>query len=179
MLRPVICLPNPAGLRFADMQTNPGGAAHVRGSGAYFIGVSGLGWLLDISLLVLLVGRLGLQPFPASIASACTAALGVFLISRRFIFRGRRNALGARIALYMGYSICMILAAAAAIHGLVHWGRAAAIGLHWSAPAPLLAACAKVVVTPPQLLANFHVARFMSEHNLNRQVAKATAVPHP
>jgi putative flippase GtrA len=162
---------------FAVMQTNRANAAQLKG--AFFIGLSGLGWLLDISLLVLLVGRLGLQAFPASIASASVAALSVFLISRRFIFKGRRNALGTRVALYMGYSLCMILAAAAAIHGLVHLGRGAALGLHWAVPASLLAACAKVVVTPPQLLANFHVARFMSEHALDRPPPKAIAVPHP
>jgi putative flippase GtrA len=59
-----------------------------------FAGLSGLGWLLDMAVLLALVGLLGLPPFLANIASSCAAALSVFLISRLVIFDGARTALG-------------------------------------------------------------------------------------
>ena len=131
-----------------------------------FSGLSGLGWLLDVSILLLLVGASGVPVFAANIVSSSTAALCVFLLSRHFVFERRTHALGTRIAIYMAYTLCMILAAAAALQAIVSFlgGLEVLRPMHLSAT--VLAGVAKVIVTPPQLLLNFFMARAMSERTI-------------
>ena len=47
-----------------------------------FGGLSGLGWIADTCILLLLVRLTGMAPFAANIISSCIAALSVFLLSR-------------------------------------------------------------------------------------------------
>ena len=128
-----------------------------------FGGLSGMGWLLDFALLLSMVGVLGVPPFLANVISSSTAALTVFLLSRRFIFDRGEGGLGTRIAVYLLYTLCLITAAAWAMTLIIQLlaGLAQANGY---APSPaVLTACAKVLVTPPQLLLNFLMSRHMSE----------------
>lgn len=138
-----------------------------------FAGLSGLGWLLDVAVLLALVGLLGVPPFVANIVSSCVAALSVFLISRLLIFDGVRTALGVRVLVYLAYTLCMILLAAAVLQELVEAGRAIAAGQGWRVTPTLLTAMAKVIVTPPQLLMNFAMARYMSERAFGARVRHA------
>ena len=77
-----------------------------------FGGLSGMGWLLDFALLLSMVGAFGVPPFVANVISSSTAALTVFLLSRRLIFDRSEGALGTRIAVYLVYTLCLITAAA-------------------------------------------------------------------
>lgn len=128
-----------------------------------FGGLSGMGWLLDLTLLLSMVGGLGTPPFLANVISSSTAALLVFLLSRRLIFDRREGALGTRVAVYLLYTLCLITAAAWAMTLIIHGldGLAQAYGQDPSRAA--LTAAAKVLVTPPQLLLNFLMSRHMSE----------------
>ncbi len=131
-----------------------------------FGGLSGLGWLLDFALLLSMVGALGVPPFVANVISSSTAALTVFLASRRFIFDRSEGALGTRIAVYLLYTLCLITAAAWVMTLIIQVlaGLAQANGY---APSPaVLTACAKVLITPPQLLLNFLMSRHMSERTI-------------
>ena len=128
-----------------------------------FGGLSGMGWLLDFALLLSMVGGLAVPPFVANIISSSIAALTVFLVSRRLIFDRREGALGTRVAVYLLYTLCLITAAAGVMTVIIQLlaGLAQANGY---APAPaVLTACAKVLITPPQLLLNFLMSRHMSE----------------
>ena len=131
-----------------------------------FGGLSGMGWLLDFALLLTMVGVLGAPPFLANVISSSTAALTVFLLSRRLIFERSEGALGTRIAVYLLYTLCLITVAAWVMTLIIHvlFGLAQANGY---APAPtVLAAAAKVLITPPQLLLNFLMSRTMSERTI-------------
>ena len=133
-----------------------------------FGGLSGAGWLLDFSLLLLMVGAFSVPPFAANVVSSSIAALSVFLLSRRFIFARSAGALGRRVTIYLLYTLCVIAAAALAISLLVGGldGLAQLHGLHPSRT--VLAAVAKILVTPPQLLMNFLMSRHMSERAMGR-----------
>lgn len=134
---------------------------------ARFVMLSGCGWCLDMALFGWGV-TLGADPFAANLLSALTAASLVFLASRRLAFARQEGAAAQRSALYALYTLGVILLAGRAIAILMlamDWmaGRA---GL---APTPALAAMlAKVAVTPPQLLANFLVARALAERRWTR-----------
>lgn len=131
-----------------------------------FGGLSGMGWLLDFALLLSMVGALGMPPFAANVVSSSTAALTVFLVSRRFIFDRSEGALGTRVAVYLLYTLCLITAAAWVMTLIIQVlaGLAQANGY---APSPaVLTACAKVLITPPQLLLNFLMSRHMSERTM-------------
>ena len=56
-----------------------------------FGSLSGLGWLLDLAILLSLVGGLGAPAFAANIVSSSVAAMSVFLVSRSLIFRRGRG----------------------------------------------------------------------------------------
>jgi putative flippase GtrA len=128
-----------------------------------FGGLAGLGWIGDFSLLLLLVGLVGLQSAPANAISSATAALAVFLMSRELVFFKADGKLLLRCALYLSYTAVVILLASLAIRyltgGLGAWARSADRAL----PATASAAIAKVLVTPPQFLLNYCTSRWLSE----------------
>ena len=128
-----------------------------------FGGLSGMGWLLDFALLLSMVGGFGVPPFVANLISSSIAALTVFLVSRRLIFDRSEGGLGTRIAVYLLYTLCLITAAAWAMT-LIIGGLGGLAQAHGYDPSrAVLTACAKVLVTPPQLLLNFLMSRHMSE----------------
>ena len=134
-----------------------------------FGGLSGMGWLLDFALLLSMVGGLGVPPFAANIISSSAAALTVFLLSRRLIFNRSEGALGTRIAVYLAYQLCLITSAAGAMV-LIIQGLGALAQLYGFGPSQAaLTAAAKVLITPPQLLLNFLMARHMSERAMARR----------
>lgn len=128
-----------------------------------FGGLSGMGWLLDFALLLSMVGVLGVPPFIANVISSSIAALTVFLVSRRFIFDRSEGALGTRIAVYLLYTLCLITAAAGAMALIIHVLAGLGQANGYAPSAAVLTACAKVLITPPQLLLNFLMSRHMSE----------------
>lgn len=133
-----------------------------------FAGLSGVGWLLDATLLLALVSAAGWLPSHANIASSCTAALAVFLLSRQMVFHKASRALLLRVAAYLAYSLCLILAASLAVGIIVP--PLSMVAASWSQQWAWTAAtaAAKVLVTPPQLLLNFVVSRFLAERSLGR-----------
>lgn len=131
-----------------------------------FGGLSGVGWLLDFTLLLSMVSGLGLPPFVANVISSSTAALTVFLVSRRFIFTRNEGVLGTRIAAYFVYTLCVIAAAALAMTFIIRVLNGLALAYGDAPSSTLLTAVAKVLVTPPQLLMNFVMSRYLSERTM-------------
>lgn len=138
-----------------------------------FGGLSGLGWLADTCILLTLVGVFGMTPFAANVISSCTAALSVFLVSRELVFSKASGRTSLRILAYLAYVLVAIGIASVAVQWLSVWlpEFAGARGIALSATA--VAGIAKVLVTPPQLVLNFIVSRFMSE----RRVGDRHAAP--
>lgn len=128
-----------------------------------FATVSGLGWLLDLSILLSLVRYLEVPASVANLVSSCTAALSVFLVSRYLVFQRAKTGLGLRMVLYLAYTLVVIVLAGVVIQVLLGplSNVTRLLGLSFSATG--LAAIAKIIVTPPQLLLNFVVARAMNE----------------
>lgn len=128
-----------------------------------FAALAGCGWLLDLVLLLLLV-RASVSPSLANVVSSMTAAASVFVVSRLLVFDGPAGGLPVRLGLYLLYTIAVILVASAVV-GLLASRLASPEGLlgFRTGSATATAAAAKVLVTPPQLLLNFFVSRFLSE----------------
>jgi hypothetical protein len=93
----------------------------------------------------------------------------VFLISRRLVFNRAEGALLQRVALYFGYNLALILLASLAVGYLAPHLAALAARMNIDASSTAIAAAAKVLVTPPQLLMNFLASRLLSEAGLARQ----------
>lgn len=120
-----------------------------------FAFVSGVGWLFDVAVLAGLTRLAAWPPFAANLVSSLLAASAVFLFTRKRVHAGQDGAVPGRLAGYLIYTLAVILAASALMQALAD---ALAGGFTPTAAALL----AKVVVTPPQLLSNFLVSRFIS-----------------
>ncbi len=134
-----------------------------------FGGLSGLGWIADMSILLCLVRLLGMAPFVANMISSATAAVGVFLLSREIVFTKADGRVGLRVAFYLAYTSSVILIASLGVAAIVAWlgPFAAANGVVLSGLA--VTASAKVIVTPPQLVLSFLMSRFLSERDMKRR----------
>lgn len=133
-----------------------------------FAGLSGLGWLLDITIFLTLVSVFKLEPFQANTVSSCTAALGVFLLSRELIYRKASKVLLLRVAIYLTYTLIVIVVASTVIDIIVSILRPLAENIIGEWSLIVLAGTAKVIVTPPQLILNYYMSRFISERQFSR-----------
>ncbi len=128
-----------------------------------FGGLSGCGWLLDCALLLLLTRQLALGSSLANAVSSCVAAGLVFTVSRLHVFDGRRSPAAARTVMYLAYTGGVIALASAAMPLAELLARTLAGAAALDASPGQLTLAAKVLVTPPQLLCNFVVARHLSQ----------------
>lgn len=132
-----------------------------------FGGLSGLGWLLDLSLLLLLVGAVGVPNFLANLLSSLVAAGTVFLVSRRVVFSSAEGKVSFRLAAYLLFTVLVVLIASAAFKLVVDLIE------HETAQRALLllptvvVAAAKIIITPPQLVLNFLMSRYLNERVLD------------
>lgn len=120
-----------------------------------FVAISGCGWLLDFALFSLAVGLAHWPPGVANLVSATVAALSVFLVSRRLVFR-RNDRDWRAVGLYLAYTEANI----------VFWSLAIQLVsgtfVTWALAPSMAAMLAKIVVTPLSLTANFFVTRLLS-----------------
>ena len=128
-----------------------------------FGGLSGLGWIADTCILLALVSFVGMMPFLANIISSCIAALSVFLASRELVFAKASGRTGLRVLGYLAYVLVLICIASLFVQLISTGLRGLAEAYHLALSATLVAGIAKVIVTPPQLVLNFLMSRFMSE----------------
>lgn len=135
-----------------------------------FGGLSGLGWIADTCILLALVTWASLPPLAANVISSCVAALSVFLLSREAVFEKAAGGAGRRAGLYLVYTLAVIAIASLCVQALAAWigGLMAADGVAASRTAA--AGIAKVLVTPPQLVMNFLMSRYLSERPMKGAV---------
>ncbi len=131
-----------------------------------FGGLSGLGWLADACILLVLVGYFGITPLVANFISSCIAALAVFLISRELIFSKATGRTGLRVLGYLAYVLALICVASVMAQLISTWVLELSATHRLAVSATMAAAVAKVIITPPQLVSNFLVSRAMSERKL-------------
>lgn len=126
--------------------------------GGIFIGVSGIGWLLDFALYTLLA-FCAVPLFWCNICGAFAGISFVFIFSTRYIFKSHSALpLWVKYVLYVLYQIVLVCSVSwllVRIHGAL-----LASGL---LPQSILAIAAKILVTPITLVLNFLVLKQLIE----------------
>jgi putative flippase GtrA len=131
-----------------------------------FAGLSGVGWLIDFCLLLVLVRLFALPVFTANLISAGTAGLTVFLLSRRVVFGVSHGSVAHRALFYLLYTVAVIVLASWAIRLLAGGFQSGSIAR--LARPVVAAAVAKILVTPVTLGLNFIVAKGVNEWGRHR-----------
>ena len=130
------------------------------GQALRFLGLSGIGWLLDFTVYTLLSLRFRDLAW-VNVLSSLVGASFVFLFSTRFVFRdSHRIPLRLKYAIYIAYQLVLIFLISkllAWVHLLIvtHTDRAALVSL-----APVLA---KILVTPVTMTVNFFAMKTVIE----------------
>jgi putative flippase GtrA len=128
-----------------------------------FGALSGGGWLLDCGLLLVLSQTIGMSLPVANFLSSSIAALTVFSASTFLVFESPRSQSFLKTVVYFCYTSAIIVLASAVIGpvlALIDYMRQYIAVQLTPGQAAFLA---KVVITPPQLFANFMVSRYLSE----------------
>lgn len=130
-----------------------------------FGALSGGGWLLDSGLLLLLSQRLGISLFAANFISSSIAALSVYTVARFVVFHGSQGRPLIKTLIYFCYTCGIIVLASILIGPLAWFLQRSADYLSLSPTAGQISFLAKASITPPQLLANFLMSRYLVEFN--------------
>jgi putative flippase GtrA len=127
---------------------------------------SGSGWLLDCSLLLFLSQIVGTPLFAANFISSSIAAITVFTISRFYVFQSTESYPLLKTFVYFCYT-CGVIIAASVIIGPIAWlSQHTATYFSINPTIGQISFIAKVLITPPQLLANYFMARYLSENQI-------------
>lgn len=124
----------------------------------HFIGIAGLGWLIDTTVFFSFVYGLHGSPFAAIFVGGLFGASFTFLLARERIFVEKRGRTWVRLAGYLSYTLGLLIVASAG----VHWLTASIDFFHPSLPAPWAALAAKIIVTPFTLALNYCVAKLLN-----------------
>jgi putative flippase GtrA len=125
---------------------------------SHFIGIAGIGWLLDTTVFFSFVYGLHGSPFAANFVGGIIGASFTFLLSRERIFVEKRGRTWVRLAGYLSYTLGLLIVASAA----VHWLAASINYFYPPLPAPSAALAAKIIVTPFTLVLNYCVAKLLN-----------------
>ena len=125
-----------------------------------FVGLSGIGWLLDFTVYTLLSTRIS-NLAAVNMISSLVGASFVFAFSTRFVFRdNHRIPLFWKYCVYIAYQIVLIILISlllAKINTLITAHVSAALIVKYSA------ILSKIIVTPITMTLNFFVMRFAIE----------------
>ncbi|MDE6284786.1 MAG: GtrA family protein [Bacilli bacterium] len=125
----------------------------------HFFLVSGVGWLIDMSIYVLLSRFLPLEV--TSIISSGVAVTYVYFVSTRKIFdSSSKFNIKTKYIFYVVYQIFMILLSSAIIGFLNRWLLNRAF---FSFIVKYSKICAKIIVTPFTMVANFVFMKILME----------------
>lgn len=125
-----------------------------------FVGISGVGWLIDFSIYTALTSFTDIPVVYANMISSFPAITLVFLVSTRKIFKnGGHLPLWARYMLYLLYQLVLVTLVSVAAGKLALW-LAVLFGGKLAAFSKLLA---KIIITPVTMTVNFLVMKIMTE----------------
>ena len=125
-----------------------------------FLGLSGIGWLMDFTVYTLLSLRMENLAL-VNVLSSLVGASFVFLFSTRFVFRdSHRIPLGLKYAIYIVYQLLLLSLISTLLAGI-----AAGIALYapWALLRKLAAVLSKIIVTPITMTVNFLVMKAVIE----------------
>ena len=131
-----------------------------------FGALSGAGWVLDSVLLIVLSQKAGISLSIANFISSSIAALLVFTVARYFVFYVRSANSLLKTLLYFCYTCAIIVIASSFIEPIVLLVQYLFSKFTIEATSGQIAFSAKVIITPPQLIANFLVSRYIAHKKL-------------
>ena len=125
-----------------------------------FIGVSGIGWIIDFLIYTLLTGVAHLPVALSNYISTVPAITLVFFVSTRKLFLCRPDGLSlrAKYVLYVIYQLLLVTA----VSFLAQWLAAVLPSLF-----PFLSGfaklTAKILITPVTMVCNFFMLKYLAE----------------
>ena len=131
--------------------------------GLLFVAISGLGWLLDVTVFMTLSGPAGWQPVAANIASGSCGSLFVFIVSATGIFQRNDGGMAQKVLVLLTFNLVVIIASSFLLGLIATSLQAAAQQYGWVVRPAGIRLLAKIIVTPATLLLNFLVVRFLVE----------------
>lgn len=137
-----------------------------------FACLAGAGWLLDVCILLALSYEGGVGPAYANIISSCVAASLVFIVSRYFIHKEMKGSTVYKTAVYLIYTLVLIFFMSYVMQCVLfgfYYFLSMAHFSEFKMEKQLLVFLAKVVITPPQLICNYFMSRFISQYAKNHQ----------
>jgi putative flippase GtrA len=127
-------------------------------SAFHFVGIAGIGWLIDNLVFFLIVAVAHGSAFFANFAGGLCGATVTFIGARERLFETRRGRTWVRLSGYLVYTLLLLTAASAA----VQWLAIMMQSLSPELPVKWAAMLAKLAVTPFTLMLNYLMARFLS-----------------
>ena len=125
-----------------------------------FIGVSGIGWIIDFTIYTVLTSIVEVPVFYANMISSVPAITFVFMISTHKIFsKGEKLPLSVKYILYLLYQLILVTAVSAIAGRLALW----IAGLFAGKLGTISKILAKICITPITMAVNFVVMKFMAE----------------
>lgn len=119
---------------------------------------------MDSSLLLLLSQSFAVSLAAANFISSSIAALSVYSVSRFLVFSESQGRPLLRTFIYFCYTCAIILLASLLIGPLAWMLQRSADYFSVSLTAAQISFLAKAGITPPQLLANFLMSRYLTEY---------------
>ena len=142
------------------MNENESPLRHLLRQAVRFLGLSGIGWLMDFAVYTLLSLRMENLAL-VNVFSSLVGASFVFIFSTRFVFRdSHRIPLWLKYAIYIVYQLLLIFL----ISKLLAW-IATGIAMHapWTVLRRLAAILSKIIVTPITMTINFFAMKTVIE----------------
>lgn len=125
-----------------------------------FIGISGVGWLIDFTIYTVLTSFTGIPVSFANIISSFPAITLVFLVSTRKIFSGEgRTPVWVRYIIYVLYQIVLVSLVSVLAGKLAGWLP----GILPDGLDGISKILAKIIITPVTMTVNFLVMKLMTE----------------
>ncbi len=126
-----------------------------------FVLTSGIGWVIDFGIFIVLTQLVGLNVLPANYLSSLPAVTFVFLVSTRKTFVCRKDGLRLRTKyiVYVVYQLILI----SLVSLLGEWLSHALTGCSVALIAEHAKLAAKILITPVTMVCNFFVLRQLAE----------------
>ena len=128
-----------------------------------FIGISGVGWLIDLSLYLLFTSVFHWEVFYSNCLSALPAVTLVFFVSTSKIFRRVKGKIPIHVkyAIYVIYQLLLLLVVSLIGQWLAGW----IVQMCKNVPVlvKLSKIIAKIFITPITMIANFFVVKILTE----------------
>lgn len=128
-----------------------------------FIGISGIGWVIDFSLYLVFTSAFHWEVFYSNCLSALPAVTLVFCVSTSKIFQKakRRITIRQKYIIYVCYQVILLLAVSVVGQRLAGW--VAQICADISIIVQCSKIIAKLLITPVTMAANFAVMKMLTE----------------